>query len=86
MKIFLILLFSPFSWAQSTKAPLTEFRNKNCHIQITTTTKNDGERISTRRFNFDTKSECEKMNRILSDNMNPSEIVKVETKFEWSGK
>lgn len=82
MKLMISLIFLSHAWAVEIPKP----RMKNCHISITNTYKTGEIKSNSRHFKVKNKEECEKMNRILSDNMNPKDIAKVETKFEWSGK
>lgn len=80
----MIFVFACFAHAWALETP--KVNPKNCHVSITTTYKTGEVKSNTRHFKMKNKNECEKMNRILSDNMNPKEIAAVETKFEWRGK
>lgn len=74
------------NWSHAEVLPIPKPNPKNCHITITTTYKTGEAKTSIRHFKMKSKEKCEKMNRILSDNMNPEDIAKVETNMNWSGK
>ncbi len=87
LKVLTTILMTMISWSTMAQVPAaTKVKPKNCHIQVTTLEKTGETRVATRRFFYKSKDQCEKMNRILSDNMNPAEIVSVETKLQWSEK
>jgi hypothetical protein len=85
--LFTILFFTVDVISVHSQVPPLPMKNlKNCFIEVSTEYKSGEKKSITRKFTFKKKENCEKMNRILSDNMNPSKIKHVETKMRWEDK
>ncbi len=82
ISIFFLIELSSYA------SPLTATRGKlkNCYIHTKATTRALDVQKKTIGFDYKTKSECEKMRRILSDNFDPKNIVKSEARMDWRGK